>query len=107
IPTGCYNNGVSVCAPCPTGYTQNGTYCTSTTGPVYPNGYNNCAYGGTSAYRYQYGGCVGGSHQHDQNYYGHSNCYCSRNGCGFICYSTYGQPLVGYYFNGYGWVRYM
>ncbi|MBI3555474.1 MAG: hypothetical protein HY074_04345 [Deltaproteobacteria bacterium] len=30
LPVGCYNNASAACAPCPTGYTSNGTYCTST-----------------------------------------------------------------------------
>ncbi|MBI3544111.1 MAG: hypothetical protein HY075_12645 [Deltaproteobacteria bacterium] len=108
MATGCYYNGSSTCAPCPTGYTQNGTYCTATAGAQpYPNGYNNCAYGGQSAYSYQYGGCVVGTQQQYQQYYGsNSNYYCQQNQVGFVCYSTYGQPLAGYYFNGYGWVRY-
>ena len=40
LPLGCYNNGSTTCAPCPVGFTSNGSYCA-----VGGNTANNCAAG--------------------------------------------------------------
>jgi hypothetical protein len=119
IPTGCYYNPNAAttgtnCAPCPQGYTLNGTSCmiaangaggcTPTwNGYSYacntPTGFGTCpssgAWGSYSGY-----GCYTPS-----NYGYNTGYYCAQRGYAYVCYYTNGAPAAGYYFNGYGWVR--
>lgn len=128
IPTGCYYNQNSYmtgtqCAPCPAGYTQNGSSCiiSSSSGctPAWngygyacntPTGYGTCNGLTSSAYSTSYTGCVmpTSAYSYGSNAYGYSGYYCSMTATsGYVCYYTNGAPAAGYYFNGYGWVRYM
>ncbi|MBI3555473.1 MAG: hypothetical protein HY074_04340 [Deltaproteobacteria bacterium] len=115
MPVGCYNNGSSACAPCPMGYTQNGTSCTSQNGTGCTagawNGYGcmpsgmGCQTGGS--WSYQYGGCLTAGYGTYGSSYGAGSGYtCGFSGSAYVCYYTNGAPAAGYYYNGYGWIRY-
>lgn len=119
IPTGCYSNGYTNCAPCPTGYLQTGNSCVlnsvgNTQCPVnttwngyscMPSGYGNCPSGLTLDPNNA--GCNGQGYSVPNNYQNYT-CYPIGQQGGLWYYSCqYVQyaPSQGYYYNGYGWAR--
>lgn len=107
IPTGCYYNGGATCAPCPQGYVQSGSFCTMSSAAC-PSGWNGYSCNQPSnigcntgvSWSWQNGGCITNN---TANYPGYQ---CSPYGYAYICYYTAGAPSSGYYYNGYGWMRF-